>query len=116
MLLKLNTELRNGKYRIINVPGLGGFGITYLAEHAMLDKTVAIKKFFLKEYCDRDENTSHLTIGNILMMPLGVLNHYLTADCLTPDRLYYYFLYLGEYTHTLAKGVPVEANIWTIKE
>lgn len=54
--------------------------------------------------------------GNILMMPLGVLNHYLTADCLTPDRLYYYFLYLGEYTHTLAKGVPVEANIWTIKE
>lgn len=54
--------------------------------------------------------------GNILMMPLGVLNHYLTAECLTPDRLYYYFLYLGEYTHTLAKGVPVEANIWTIKE
>lgn len=54
--------------------------------------------------------------GNILMMPLGVLNRYLSAECLKPDSLYYYFLYLGEYTHTLAKGVPTEANIWTVKE
>ncbi|MDE6697803.1 MAG: protein kinase [Muribaculaceae bacterium] len=54
--------------------------------------------------------------GNILMMPLGVLNRYLSAECLKPDCLYYYFLYLGEYTHTLAKGVPTEANIWTVKE
>lgn len=54
--------------------------------------------------------------GNILMMPLGVLNRYLSAECLKPNSLYYYFLYLGEYTHTLAKGVPTEANIWTVKE
>ncbi len=54
--------------------------------------------------------------GNILMMPLGVLNRYLSAESLMPNRLYYYFLYLGEYTHTLAKGVPTEANVWTIKE
>lgn len=54
--------------------------------------------------------------GNILMMPLGVLNRYLSAECLKPDCLYYYFLYLGEYTHALAKGVPTEANIWTVKE
>lgn len=53
---------------------------------------------------------------NILMMPLGVLNRYLSVECLKPDCLYYYFLYLGEYTHTLAKGVPTEANIWTVKE
>lgn len=53
--------------------------------------------------------------GNILMMPLGVLNRYISAECLKPDCLYYYFLYLGEYTHTLAKGVPTEANIWTVK-
>lgn len=53
--------------------------------------------------------------GNVLMMPLGILNRYLSAECLKPDCLYYYFLYLGEYTHTLAKGVPTEANIWTVK-
>ena len=54
--------------------------------------------------------------GNILMMPLGVLNRYLSAECLKPNSLYYYFLYLGEYTHTLAKGVPTEANIWTVRQ
>lgn len=63
MQLKPNTFLQNGKYRIIRVLGQGGFGITYLAEHTMLDKLVAIKEFFPKEYCDRDENTSRLVIG-----------------------------------------------------
>lgn len=63
MQLKVGSELQNGKYRIIRVLGQGGFGITYLAEHTMLDKLVAIKEFFPKEYCDRNENTSHLTIG-----------------------------------------------------
>lgn len=63
MVLNQDTYLQSGKYRIIRVLGQGGFGITYLAEHTMLDKLVAIKEFFPKEYCDRDENTSHLTIG-----------------------------------------------------
>ena len=63
MELNQNTYLQSGKYRIIRVLGQGGFGITYLAEHTMLDKLVAIKEFFPKEYCDRDENTSHLTVG-----------------------------------------------------
>ena len=63
MQLREGSELQNGKYRILRVLGQGGFGITYLAEHTMLDKMVAIKEFFPKEYCDRDENTSHLTIG-----------------------------------------------------
>ena len=63
MQLRINVDLQNGKYRILRVLGQGGFGITYLAEHTMLDKMVAIKEFFPREYCDRDENTSHLTIG-----------------------------------------------------
>ena len=63
MQLKENARLQSGKYRIIRVLGQGGFGITYLAEHTMLDKLVAIKEFFPKEYCDRDASTSHLTIG-----------------------------------------------------
>ena len=61
--LQCNTLLQGGKYRIVRVLGQGGFGITYLAEHTMLDKLVAIKEFFPKDFCDRDENTSHLTIG-----------------------------------------------------
>lgn len=62
MELKQNAELQNGKYRIIRVLGQGGFGITYLAENTYLGKLVAIKEFFPKDYCDRD-NTSHLTLG-----------------------------------------------------
>ncbi len=63
MQLRQGTTLQGGKYRIIRVLGQGGFGITYLAEHTMLDKMVAIKEFFPKEYCDRDATTSHITLG-----------------------------------------------------
>ncbi len=63
MQLASDTLLQSGKYRIIRVLGQGGFGITYLAEHVLLGKKVAIKEFFPKQYCDRDEATSHVTIG-----------------------------------------------------
>ncbi len=49
MQLTTNIELQNGKYRILRILGQGGFGITYLAEHTMLDKMVAIKEFFTIE-------------------------------------------------------------------
>lgn len=62
MHLKQNTELQNGKYRIIHVLGQGGFGITYLAENVLLGNQVAIKEFFPKDYCGRN-TTSHLTLG-----------------------------------------------------
>lgn len=62
MQLKENARLQSGKYRIIRVLGQGGFGITYLAENTMLGKQVAIKEFFPKDFCGRD-NTSHLTLG-----------------------------------------------------
>ena len=62
MQLKEGSELQNGKYRIIRVLGQGGFGITYLAENTYFDRNVAIKEFFPKDFCGRD-NTSHLTLG-----------------------------------------------------
>lgn len=62
MQLTPNTELKNGKYRIIRVLGQGGFGITYVAENLLLAKKIAIKEFFPKDFCGRD-NTSHLTLG-----------------------------------------------------
>ena len=61
--LQSGSVLQDGKYKIISVLGQGGFGITYLAEHSLLGKKVAIKEFFYKDYCNRDESTSHITVG-----------------------------------------------------
>lgn len=61
--LSLGSSLLNGKYVIKSVLGQGGFGITYLAVHTMLDVEVAIKEFFPKTFCDRDTTTSHITLG-----------------------------------------------------
>ena len=60
--LKIESTLQGGKYKILKVLGQGGFGITYLAENTMLDGKVAIKEFFIKEYCNRDEETSNIAI------------------------------------------------------
>lgn len=62
--LQPGTTLQGGKYKIERVLGQGGFGITYLAEQTMLGRKVAIKEFFLKEYCDRAESTSAVTFGS----------------------------------------------------
>lgn len=53
--LRPNTTLQGGKYRIERVLGLGGFGITYLAEQTSLERNVAIKEFFMKDFCSRDK-------------------------------------------------------------
>jgi len=54
--------LQGGKYRIERVLGQGGFGITYLAVQTSLERNVAIKEFFMKDFCSRD-NTM-LTTGS----------------------------------------------------
>lgn len=60
--LRADSTLQSGKYRIIKKLGQGGFGITYLAENTLLEGKVAIKEFFFKEYCERDDATSCVTI------------------------------------------------------
>ena len=64
--LQPNTTLQGGKYRIERVLGQGGFGITYLAVQTSLERNVAIKEFFMKDFCSRD-NTM-LTTGNIKLV------------------------------------------------
>lgn len=61
--LKPGTTLRHGTYRIERILGQGGFGITYLATDLTLDRLVAIKEFFPKDFCDREGDTSHVTFG-----------------------------------------------------
>lgn len=57
------TLLQGGKYRIIRFISSGGFGCTYEAEHILLENRVAIKEFFVKDFCNRDEDTGHITVG-----------------------------------------------------
>lgn len=63
MFLPEKTLLQGGKYQIVRFISSGGFGCTYEAEHVMLHKRVAIKEFFVKDFCNRDETTSQVTVG-----------------------------------------------------
>ena len=61
--LKANSTLQGGKYVIKRTLGQGGFGITYEGVQTGLGRRVAIKEFFMKDYCERDGQTSHVTAG-----------------------------------------------------
>ena len=63
MYLANNTLLQGGKYKIVRHISSGGFGNTYEGVHTMMDTRVAIKEFFPKMFCNRDENTSHITVA-----------------------------------------------------
>ena len=63
MNLPNGTLLQGGKYRIERVLGQGGFGITYLATQVMLDRQVAIKEFFFRDFNLRDGDTKTVTIA-----------------------------------------------------
>ncbi|MCD8302234.1 MAG: serine/threonine protein kinase [Prevotellaceae bacterium] len=63
MHLQNGTLLQGGRYRIDRFISSGGFGCTYEAEHVMLQKRVAIKELFVRDFCNRDERTAHVTVG-----------------------------------------------------
>ena len=63
MYLSDGTLLQGGKYKIVRFISSGGFGCTYEAEHILLKKRVAIKEFFVKDFCNRDETTSQISVG-----------------------------------------------------
>ena len=64
--------LQNKKYKIEKILGQGGFGITYKAimkesvsgslGNMEVDVPVAIKEFFMKDTCEREEGTGKITI------------------------------------------------------
>jgi len=65
MTLPVDTLLQGGKYRIVRFISSGGFGCTYEAIHVNLGERVAIKEFFVKDFCNRDETTAHITVGTV---------------------------------------------------
>ena len=65
MHLNIGALLQGGKYRIESVLGQGGFGITYVAEQVGLGRKVAIKEFFMRELCNRDSDTSYVSVPSV---------------------------------------------------
>ena len=48
-----------GHYRLLEVLGVGGFGVTYLGEHVSLGHRVAVKEYLPNEFAVRDGTTVH---------------------------------------------------------
>lgn len=65
MPLKDYTPLNGGKYRIIRFINSGGFGCTYEAEHITLRTKLAIKEFYLEDYCNRNFETGVITVATL---------------------------------------------------
>ena len=63
MILPSGAILQGGRYQIERELGHGGFGFTYLATQKGLNRKVAIKEFFMRDYCERDANTSQVSLG-----------------------------------------------------
>lgn len=59
------TTLCGGKYVIEKKIGSGGFGITYLARHTILDRKYAIKEFFMSGYNVRNNTTNHVSLQGL---------------------------------------------------
>ncbi len=54
--LSAGTMLASNRYRIVRHIASGGFGNTYEAIHVLLNRRLAIKEFFPKDFCLRDEH------------------------------------------------------------
>ena len=56
------SYLQGNKYKVESLLGSGGFGNTYLGYQVDLDRKVAIKEFYMKEFCERDESTLQVIV------------------------------------------------------
>ena len=62
-MLQVGTVL-HGTYRIESYLSSGGFGNTYVAKNIEFDETYAIKEFFVKGVCQRDGNSTTISVSN----------------------------------------------------
>ncbi len=62
-MLQVGTIL-HGTYKIESYLASGGFGNTYIAKNIEFDETYAIKEFFVKGVCQRDGNSTIISVSN----------------------------------------------------
>lgn len=62
-MLQVGTIL-HGTYKIESYLASGGFGNTYLVKNIEFDETYAIKEFFVKGVCQRDGNSTTISVSN----------------------------------------------------
>ena len=62
-MLRVGTIL-HGTYKIESYLASGGFGNTYLAKNIEFDETYAIKEFFVKGVCQRDGDSTTISVSN----------------------------------------------------
>lgn len=62
-MLQVGTILHR-TYKIESYLASGGFGNTYLAKNIEFDETYAIKEFFVKGVCQRDGNSTTISVSN----------------------------------------------------
>jgi len=63
MLLPNNTLLQGGKYKVVRHISSGGFGNTYEGVHCLMNTRVAIKEFFVKDFCNRDQSSLSISVA-----------------------------------------------------
>ena len=66
MHLPIGTLLQGGRYEIIRYISSGGFGCTYEARNTKfknIAKSLAIKEFFVKDFCNRDAATNCISVA-----------------------------------------------------
>ena len=70
MKLKEGTLLHGGNYQIVRHVSSGGFGNTYEGLDVVLNRRVAIKEFFVKDFCLRDADSTQVTVSVPSKKPL----------------------------------------------
>ena len=73
--LQAGTVLQQGKYMIQRVLGQGGFGITYEGVQVGLNRHVAIKEFFIRDFCQRQDTTVTVTGTETATETVGQYRH-----------------------------------------
>lgn len=84
MQLPNNTRLQNGKYKIRETIGRGGFAYTYLAEHCIARQKVAIKELYVHNASIRSKQV--IGAGYMVVWPTPEYEHNIKESFLREVR------------------------------
>ena len=63
-MLSIGTLIHGGVYRIESYLASGGFGNTYVVRNIEFDEKYALKEFYIKGICQRDEDETSVSVSN----------------------------------------------------